>query len=222
MRARAGGLAGPSSGRSPDGDLRGRDARATSATACALVVEAFRVGRDDLAAAPKLQGRAEIRHRILRNIDTAACAEKGVKVLTLRRRANISCAEQAFALDAGAGAQARRARWPGHRRAHRREAARSGRSTAATRPARNYARVGGLRAAQRCDHRHHWPGRDRARDCAAGRGLRHAGAVPPAHARTGDAEERELHGALRAAADAARRKRLDRAATADQCRQRAT
>ena len=34
----------------------------------------------------------------LRNIDTAACTEKGVKVLTLRRRANISCAEHAFAL----------------------------------------------------------------------------------------------------------------------------
>lgn len=34
----------------------------------------------------------------LRNIDTAACAEKSVKLLTLRRRANISCAEHAFGL----------------------------------------------------------------------------------------------------------------------------
>jgi phosphoglycerate dehydrogenase-like enzyme len=34
----------------------------------------------------------------LRNIDTAPCAEKGVRVLTLRRRANVSCAEHAFAL----------------------------------------------------------------------------------------------------------------------------
>ena len=34
----------------------------------------------------------------LRNIDTAACADKGIKVLTLRRRANIATAEHAFAL----------------------------------------------------------------------------------------------------------------------------
>ena len=35
---------------------------------------------------------------ILRNIDVAACASRGVKVLAVRRRANISCAEHAFAL----------------------------------------------------------------------------------------------------------------------------
>ena len=34
----------------------------------------------------------------LRNIDTAACAAKSMKVLTIRRRANVSCAEHAFAL----------------------------------------------------------------------------------------------------------------------------
>ena len=28
-----------------------------------------------------------------RNIDAAACAAKGIKVLTIRRRANIACAE---------------------------------------------------------------------------------------------------------------------------------
>jgi len=33
-----------------------------------------------------------------RNIDTAACAAKGIKVLTIRRRANIACAELAIAL----------------------------------------------------------------------------------------------------------------------------
>ena len=65
--------------------------------ACALVVEAFRVGRDDLAAAPRLQVVQKY-GAILRNIDTAACAERGVKVLALRRRANVSCAEQTFAL----------------------------------------------------------------------------------------------------------------------------
>jgi phosphoglycerate dehydrogenase-like enzyme len=35
---------------------------------------------------------------IVRNIDTEACAARGIKVLTLRRRANVSCAEQTFAL----------------------------------------------------------------------------------------------------------------------------
>ena len=71
--------------------------RAQLGGACALVVEAFRVGRDDLAAAPHLRVVQKY-GRILRNIDTAACAEKGIKVVPLRRRANISCAEQAFAL----------------------------------------------------------------------------------------------------------------------------
>src|SRR5262249_56000468 len=33
-----------------------------------------------------------------RNIDTAACAARGIKVLTLRRRANIACAELAMTL----------------------------------------------------------------------------------------------------------------------------
>jgi phosphoglycerate dehydrogenase-like enzyme len=33
-----------------------------------------------------------------RNIDTAACAARGIKVLTIRRRANIACAEHALAL----------------------------------------------------------------------------------------------------------------------------
>ena len=33
-----------------------------------------------------------------RNIDVAACAERGIKVLTFRRRANIACAEVAITL----------------------------------------------------------------------------------------------------------------------------
>ena len=33
-----------------------------------------------------------------RNIDEAACAAKGVRVLTIRRRVNCACAEMAFAL----------------------------------------------------------------------------------------------------------------------------
>jgi phosphoglycerate dehydrogenase-like enzyme len=71
--------------------------RAWLGEAYALVVEGFCVGRDDLAAAPRLRVVQKY-GRILRNIDAAACAEKGVKVVPLRRRANISCAEQAFAL----------------------------------------------------------------------------------------------------------------------------
>jgi len=71
--------------------------RASLANCRALVVESFRIGRDDLIAAKQLQVVQKFGVG-LRNIDTAACAEKGVKVLTLRRRANISCAEHAFGL----------------------------------------------------------------------------------------------------------------------------
>jgi phosphoglycerate dehydrogenase-like enzyme len=63
----------------------------------ALVVESLRVTADDLAAAPKLKAVQKFGTG-LRNIDAAACATKGIKLLTLRRRANISCAEHAFGL----------------------------------------------------------------------------------------------------------------------------
>ena len=59
--------------------------RAALAEADVLVVEALRVGRDDLAAA----GRLRLLQKFgtgLRNIDTAACAERGLRVLTLRDR----------------------------------------------------------------------------------------------------------------------------------------
>jgi phosphoglycerate dehydrogenase-like enzyme len=71
--------------------------RANFKVCTALVVESFRVGRDDLAAAPKLKVLQKFGTG-LRNIDAAACADKGVKLLTLRRRANVSCAEHAFGL----------------------------------------------------------------------------------------------------------------------------
>src|SRR5262249_36566956 len=67
------------------------------APARALVVEAFTVGAEELACAPQL----EVVHKygaVLRNIDVAACAAAGVEVLTVRRRANIACAEHACAL----------------------------------------------------------------------------------------------------------------------------
>jgi phosphoglycerate dehydrogenase-like enzyme len=71
--------------------------RVNLASARALVVEAFAVGAPELACAPYLA----VVHKygaVLRNIDVAACAAAGVKVLSVRRRANVACAEHAFAL----------------------------------------------------------------------------------------------------------------------------
>jgi phosphoglycerate dehydrogenase-like enzyme len=67
------------------------------AAAEAIVTESFKIGPRELALAPRLK----VVHKygaILRNIDAAACASRGVKVLAVRRRANIACAEHAFAL----------------------------------------------------------------------------------------------------------------------------
>jgi phosphoglycerate dehydrogenase-like enzyme len=71
--------------------------RANLASARALVVEAFAVGAPELECASQLA----VVHKygaLLRNIDVAACAAAGVKVLSVRRRANVACAEHAFAL----------------------------------------------------------------------------------------------------------------------------
>src|SRR5262245_59614053 len=71
--------------------------RANLPPARALVVESFAVGAEELRCAPQL----EVVHKygaLLRNIDVAACGAAGVKVLGVRRRANIACAEHAFAL----------------------------------------------------------------------------------------------------------------------------
>jgi phosphoglycerate dehydrogenase-like enzyme len=62
-----------------------------------VVTEALTIGPDELALAPRLKAVQKY-GTILRNIDVAACDLRGVKVLTVRRRANISCAEHAFAL----------------------------------------------------------------------------------------------------------------------------
>jgi phosphoglycerate dehydrogenase-like enzyme len=67
------------------------------ASADAIVTELLKVGEKELASAPRLK----VVHKygaILRNIDVAACNARGVKVLGVRRRANMSCAEHAFAL----------------------------------------------------------------------------------------------------------------------------
>jgi len=67
------------------------------ADANALIVESLSVGADEIAAAPQL--KAVQKYGVdLRRIDGAACAAKNVAVLTLRRRANIACAELAFTL----------------------------------------------------------------------------------------------------------------------------
>jgi phosphoglycerate dehydrogenase-like enzyme len=63
----------------------------------AIVTESLAIGKEELGLAPRLK----VVHKygvILRNIDMAECNVHGVKVLGIRRRANISCAEHAFAL----------------------------------------------------------------------------------------------------------------------------
>jgi phosphoglycerate dehydrogenase-like enzyme len=63
----------------------------------AVFTESLTIGAEELALAPRLK----VVHKygmIFRNIDVAACAARGVKVLGVRRRANIACAEHAFAL----------------------------------------------------------------------------------------------------------------------------
>jgi phosphoglycerate dehydrogenase-like enzyme len=62
-----------------------------------VVVESLAIGREQLAAATNLKVVQKF-GTVLRNIDTDACAGCGITVRTLRRRANIACAEQAFAL----------------------------------------------------------------------------------------------------------------------------
>ena len=63
----------------------------------AVVTESLKIGSEELARAPRLK----VVHKygmLLRNIDAAACAARGIKVLGVRRRANMSCAEHALAL----------------------------------------------------------------------------------------------------------------------------
>ena len=67
------------------------------AAAQAVVTEALPIGEAELALAPRLEAVHKY-GMIFRNIDVAACAAHGIKVLGIRRRANISCAEHAFTL----------------------------------------------------------------------------------------------------------------------------
>ena len=64
----------------------------------ALVVEALPVGAREVAAAGGTLRLVQRYGTITRNIDEATCSGSGIKIKTLRRRANISTAEQALAL----------------------------------------------------------------------------------------------------------------------------
>lgn len=65
--------------------------------ASAVVTESLNIGTAEIALAPKLKVVQKY-GTVLRGIDLAACAAREVKILTLRRRANISCAEHAMML----------------------------------------------------------------------------------------------------------------------------
>jgi phosphoglycerate dehydrogenase-like enzyme len=71
--------------------------RAQLPEADAVIIESMTLGAGEIAVAPRLKAVQKY-GTITRNIDTAACAQRGIAVLTLRRRANIACAEHAFGL----------------------------------------------------------------------------------------------------------------------------
>ncbi|HLE67010.1 MAG TPA: NAD(P)-dependent oxidoreductase [Burkholderiales bacterium] len=63
-----------------------------------IVAESLAVGKREITAAGGALRIVQKYGTVLSGIDTAACSRAGVRVLTLRRRANISCAEHAFGL----------------------------------------------------------------------------------------------------------------------------
>lgn len=62
-----------------------------------VVVEGEEIGAPQLAAAPHLKAVQKY-GSLTRGIDVDACQARGIDVLTIRRRANIQCAEHIFAL----------------------------------------------------------------------------------------------------------------------------
>ena len=66
-----------------------------------VIVESLSVGKKEIAAAGKTLRIAQKYGTILANLDAAACRRAGVRMLTLRRRVNVSCAEHAFGLMLG-------------------------------------------------------------------------------------------------------------------------
>jgi phosphoglycerate dehydrogenase-like enzyme len=71
--------------------------RANLPEANTAIVESLTIGSAELALAPRLKAVQKY-GTITHNIDTAACAARGIPVLTLRRRANIACAEHTMAM----------------------------------------------------------------------------------------------------------------------------
>lgn len=71
--------------------------RAALPGAHAVVTESLQIGAAELA----LAGQLKVVHKygtVMRNIDITACAARHIKLLSVRRRANVGCAEYAFAL----------------------------------------------------------------------------------------------------------------------------
>ena len=71
------------------------------------VLESLHFGAEEMALAPRLRAVQKF-GTIPNNIDAAACASQQLPLLTLRRRANIACAEHAFALMLGLSRQMHR------------------------------------------------------------------------------------------------------------------
>jgi phosphoglycerate dehydrogenase-like enzyme len=71
--------------------------RQTLPTAHALVIESLPAGANEVASAPRLRAIQKY-GTVTRGIDGAVCAARGIPVMTLRRRANIACAEHAIML----------------------------------------------------------------------------------------------------------------------------
>jgi phosphoglycerate dehydrogenase-like enzyme len=71
--------------------------RALLPEAIVVVTESLEIGSREIALAPHLKVVQKY-GTLLRGIDVAACEAHGIQVLTLRRRANISCAEHALML----------------------------------------------------------------------------------------------------------------------------
>jgi phosphoglycerate dehydrogenase-like enzyme len=63
-----------------------------------VVAESLKVGKQEIAAAGRTLRVVQKYGTVLSNIDAAACKRARVPVLTLRRRANMSCAEHALGL----------------------------------------------------------------------------------------------------------------------------
>jgi phosphoglycerate dehydrogenase-like enzyme len=72
--------------------------RAALPGATAVVTESIAVGKSEIAAAGKSLRIVQKYGVVLSGIDAAACRRRGIRVLSLRRRANIACTEHAFGL----------------------------------------------------------------------------------------------------------------------------